>query len=278
MSLFKHPVLVAVLLCVLARVVGAEPSAPEPAAPAERTTSDDSDSATDNAKSPAPRAPAPSAAVLALKRWHAAALCSSCKGTGKATKKVVTGTRTVKPDKAGFPMKQNITKEVTVDCSTCDGQRLTKDPRLIAAANTFAKTLSQIDISDERWPGAHDDLLKNLRELVDLGKSAWASRLNRNIGVLLTGTVIKNAQPVVFVGYLDLDRQRNETDERVLWIRVDTTSVRMEQPRLVDTSTNQLTPTSENRYVVCGGWLTRREDAGGRFVSIVENGFVMSIQ
>ncbi|MBX3381012.1 MAG: hypothetical protein KF805_13040 [Phycisphaeraceae bacterium] len=248
------------------------PVDPEEPTPEEHPDPAKDDGADDKV---APRLLPPQSAVLALKRWHDAALCSSCKGTGKATKTVVTGTRTVKPDKAGFPIKQNITKEVTVDCAACDGERLTKDKRLIAGGNTFARTLAQIDITDERWPAAHDDLLTNLRELVDLGKAAWRSRLNKTIGVLLTGTVIKNAQPIVFVGYLDQERQKNETGKRVLWVSVGNTSVRFEKPRLVDSSgLGQVFPLS----MLCGGWLVRREDDGGRFVSVIENGFVMSIR
>lgn len=222
-----------------------------------------------------PRLLAPQNAVLALKRWHDAALCSSCKGVGKITKKETTSTTIVKPDGPGSAIRQQNTTDVLAECPTCSGEKLTKEPRLVAAARTFAKTLAQVDITSERWPDAHDDLLINLRKLVDLGKTAWKSRLNQSIGVLLTGTVQKTAQPIVFVGFLDQDRQKNETEDRVLWISVGNTSVRFEKPRLVDsTGLGQVVPLT----VLCGGWLTSREDDNGRFVSVIENGFVMSIR
>jgi len=252
---------------------GAEVAPAEPVDPApQQPESPKDDGAHDKAE---PRLLAPQSAVLALKRWHDAALCSSCKGSGKAVKKVTTGYEIVKPDAAGASIKKPKTKDVTVDCPTCEGEKLTKETRLLAASNTFAKTLSQIDTTDQRWPAAHDDLLTNLRKLVDLGKAAWESRLNNTIGVLLTGTVIKNAQPIVFVGTLDQERQKNETDDRVLWVRVDNTSVRFEKPRLVDSSElGSVAPSS----VLCGGWLVRREDDGGRFVSVIEGGFLMSVR
>ncbi|MGH7242629.1 MAG: hypothetical protein ACREJD_04360 [Phycisphaerales bacterium] len=129
--------------------------------------------------------------------------------------------------------------------------------------------------ADERWPAAHDELLTQLRELVNLGKAAWELRLNKTIGVLLTGTVLKTAQPIVFVGTLDQERQKNETDDRVLWVSVENTSVRFERPRLVNsTGLGQVFPLK----VLCGGWLVRREDDKGKFVSVIENGFVMSMR
>lgn len=243
----------------------ADPAAQQPKPPKDEAPND----------KPAPQVLAPQNAVLALKRWHDASLCSSCKGLGKITKKETTGTNVVKPDGPGPTIRQPITNDVLAECPTCSGEKLTKEPRLAAAAKTFAKTLAQVDITSERWPDAHDDLLANLHTLVDLGKSAWKSRLNQSIGVLLTGTVLKSAQPIVFVGFLDQERQKNETDDRVLWISVGNTSVRFEKPRLVDsTGLGQVVPLS----VLCGGWLVQREDETGRFVSVVENGFVMSIR
>lgn len=251
----------------------AEVARPEPVDPVpEQPEAPKDDAPEDKA---VPRLLAPQNAVLALKRWHDASLCSSCKGVGKIIKKETTGTTIVKPDGPGPTIRQPITKDVLAECPTCSGEKLTKEPRLVATAKTFAKTLAQVDITSERWPDAHDDLLSNLRKLVDLGKTAWKSRLNQSIGVLLTGTVQKTAQPIVFVGFLDQDREKNETDDRVLWISVGNTRVRFEKPRLVDsTGLGQVVPLS----VLCGGWLVQREDATGRFVSVVENGFVMSIR
>jgi len=273
----RHSLMILLVLCSMtvgslrlhaSEVARAEPVVPVP----EQPEAPKDDAPEDKAL---PRLLAPQNAVLALKRWHDAALCSSCKGSGKAVKKVITGYEIVKPDAAGPSIKKPITKDVTVDCPTCDGEKLTKETRLLAAGKTFAKTLSQIDTTDERWPAAHDDLLTNLRELVDLGKAAWKSRLNKTIGVLLTGTVVKTAQPIVFVGTLDQERQKNETDERVLWVRVENTSVRFERPRVVDSSgLGWVAPA----WVICGGWLVRREDDGGRFESVIEGGFVMSVR
>ncbi|MBX3390490.1 MAG: hypothetical protein KF691_13660 [Phycisphaeraceae bacterium] len=281
MNSFTHRVLFAVVLiaCVVGRVGGAEPSTPEPGVPAEQPQSDDSDSTTNDAKAPAvkaPRAPAPSAAVLALKRWHDAALCSSCKGSGKATKKVVTGTRTVKPDKAGFPIKQDIIKEVTIDCPACDGQRLTKDKRIVTTGNKFAETLAQIDTTDDRWPAAHDDLLEKLRALVTIGKGAWQDRLNKAIGALLTGAVAKSGIPIVFAGFLEKDWQDNDPAYRELRVVVDNTTVYFQQPRLVDISGLLAPKDSPQGNVLCGGWLVRRDDGSGQFSSVINNGFVMS--
>lgn len=282
MSLFKHRVLFAVLLsaCLFARVGEAEPSSPEPAAPTEQPRSGDSDS-TNNGKAPAakaPRAPAPSAAVLALKRWHDAALCSSCKGSGKATKTVVTGTKTIKSTGPGPDIKIPITETVTIDCPACDGQRLTKDKRIVTAGNKFAETLAQIDTSDDRWPAAHDDLREKLRALVTIGKGAWQDRLNKAIGALLTGTVARNGVPIVFAGFLDQDWQDNDPDYRELRVLVDNTTVYFQKPRLVDVSGLLAPKDSPQGNVLCGGWLVRREDASGKFSSVIENGFVMSIR
>lgn len=77
----------------------------------------------------------------------------------------------------------------------------------------------------------------------------------------------------MFVGTFDEDRQKNETDRRVLWVSVENTSVRFERPRVVDL----IWPGPHvPRTVLCGGWLVRREDEGGRFESVVEGGFVVS--
>jgi hypothetical protein len=268
-------VFVALLLIsvVALRLHGGEVAPAEPVDPVPQQPESPKDVGAD--EKDVPRLLAPQNAVLALKRWHDAALCSTCKGSGKVTKQEVTGYDIVKPDGAGAAIKTPTTRAITVDCPTCDGEKLTKEKRLIAAANTFAKTLAQIDTADERWPAAHDDLLTNLRKLVDLGGAAWKSRLNKTIGVLLTGTVLKTAQPIVFVGTLDQERQKNETGDRVLWVRVENTSVRFEKPRVVDSSgLGSVFPLS----VVCGGWLVRREDDSGRFVSVIEGGFVMSVR
>lgn len=239
---------------------------------------DVSDSKTVNSKPAVGRMLAPQAAVLALKQWESTSRCSTCKGKGKVTKAVVVGTEVVNPKEAGPSIKRDITKNVLVDCTTCDGQRLTKEKWLVTGANNFAKALAQVDVTHAAWPKAHDDLLKSLRELVTLGKDAWQARLNGTIGGALTGTVVRAASPVVFVGFLDDERQKNETDDRRLWIRVDNTSIRMEQPRLVDTSGRQLTTRGKEMAVLTGGWLVQREDESGRFVSVVENGFVMSVR
>lgn len=214
---------------------------------------------------------APQSAVLALKRWHDAALCSTCKGSGKVTKSVPVGTSSGQPNPAGPIIRQPVKRDVVVDCPTCDGERITKEGRAVASANAFAKALAQIDTTDAKWPAAHDDMVEKLRELVGLGMKAWRNRLNRSIGVLLTGTAMKSDQPVVFVGSLDQERQKNETDERVVWVLVESTSVRFEKPRLVDTTgVGRVIPLE----VLCGGWLVRREDDSGRFESVVEDGFV----
>lgn len=237
-----------------------------------------SDSKTVDSKPAVGRILPPQAAVLALKQWESTSRCSTCKGKGKVTKAVVVDTEVVTPKEAGPAIKRDITKNVLVDCTTCDGQRLTKEKRLVSGANNFAKTLAQVDAAHAAWPKAHDDLLKSLRELVTLGKDAWQARLNATIGGALTGTVVRAASPVVFVGFLDDERQKNETDDRRLWIRVDNTSIRMEQPRLVDTSGRQLITPGKQMAVLTGGWLVQREDESGRFVSVVENGFVMSVR
>ncbi|MBL8885545.1 MAG: hypothetical protein JNK16_02700 [Phycisphaerales bacterium] len=272
-----HLLMTILVLCSMAvgslRLHASEVARAEPVDPVPEQPGSPKDYGAD--EKDVPRLLAPQNAVLALKRWHDAALCSSCKGSGKAVKKVTTGNKSGDPNPAGPRIIQPITKDVTVDCPTCDGEKLTKEPRLVAAGNTFAKTLSQIDTADERWPAAHDDLLTKLRELVDLGKAAWESRLNKTIGVLLTGTVQKTAQPIVFLGFLDQERQKNETDKRVLWVSVGDTSVRFERPRAVDvTGDGKFLPIK----VLCGGWLVRREDDGGRFESVIGGGFLMSVR
>lgn len=226
---------------------------------------------------------APQSAVLALKRWHDAALCSTCKGSGKVTKSVPVGTSSGQPNPAGPIIRQPVKRDVVVDCPTCDGERITKEGRAVASANAFAKALAQIDTTDAKWPGAHDDMVEKLRELVGLGMKAWRNRLNRSIGVLLTGTAMKSDQPVVFVGSLDQERQKNETDERVVWVLVESTSVRFEKPRLVDTTWPSEKLRADKKWdhpdppaMLCGGWLVRREDDSGRFESVVEGGFVVA--
>lgn len=257
-------------------------TAPDPAAQQPEPAKDNApqDNAAPQAPPPQFAAPrvAPKSVILALNRWHTSALCNGCNGTGRTIKKEQTGSEITSPPGSVPVIRQPIFRESEIDCAPCDGGKLTKDKRLIASANNFAKALSQVDTTDPAWPAAHDDVRTKLRALVELGKSAWRSRLNNTIGALLTGVIAKNGIPIVFAGYLDDEWEDNDADHRELRVQVDHTTVIFERPRLVDVSGIKPRDESPQGNVLCGGWLIRRDDGNGQFTSVVENGFVMSIR